>query len=148
MGGNVKGKGRGHRGNKSMVLSAIQRGGNIRLRVDQRPDRETLHAFIRAHTKPGAERIMTDEWAAYPAIASETTKHETVNHKAEEWVRGDVHTNTMEGAFSLFKRGHRTTGRPSQRDGLFHHSLANRVPQSFLRHDIDSHTQQIGEVDP
>ncbi len=104
VGGKARGKGRGYRGNKSMVLAALQRGGNIRLRVDKSPDRATLHAFIRATTKADGARIVTDEWPAYAGIASDTTKHETVNHHTEEWVRGDVHTNSVEGAFSLFKR--------------------------------------------
>ena len=47
---------------------------------------------------------MTDELPAYRGIADHDTTHETVNHSAEEWVRGDVHTNTIEGVFSLFKR--------------------------------------------
>lgn len=104
VGGRVRGKGRGYRGNKVMVLGAIARGGGLRLKVDQRPDRDTLHAFIRQHTVPETARIMTDEWPAYKGIADHDTTHETVNHKAEEWVRGDVHTNTVESAFSLFKR--------------------------------------------
>jgi transposase-like protein len=104
IGGKVRGKGRGYRGNKAMVLAAIQREGQVRLTVDRSADRPTLHGFIRKHVSEGAERIMTDEWAPYEGIADNNTSHETVNHKAEEWVRGDVHTNTVEGVFSLFKR--------------------------------------------
>jgi hypothetical protein len=47
---------------------------------------------------------MTDEWAAYQGIATPTTTHETVTHGAGEYVRADVHTNTVESAFSFFKR--------------------------------------------
>ncbi len=47
---------------------------------------------------------MTDENPAYNGIADANTTHETVNHSAEEWVRGDVHTNSAEGVWSLFKR--------------------------------------------
>jgi transposase-like protein len=95
--------GRGASG-KAMVLGAIERGGKIRLKVDKRADRETLHAFIKAMTAPEAECIMTDELPAYEGIADEDTRHETVKHGEEEWVRGDVHTNTVENAWSLFKR--------------------------------------------
>lgn len=104
IGGEVRGMGRGYRGNKAMVLAAIQRSGAVRLAVDRHADRPTLHGFIRKHVSGSAERIMTDEWAPYQGIADENTTHETVNHRAEEWVRGDVHTNTVEGVFSLFKR--------------------------------------------
>ncbi|HEX3559218.1 MAG TPA: IS1595 family transposase [Pyrinomonadaceae bacterium] len=96
-------QGRGPSG-KAMVLAAIQRGGGVRLRLEDRRDRETLHAFIKGEISPDAERIMTDEFEAYKGIEDENTKHETVNHGKDEYVRGDVHTNTAEGVFSLFKR--------------------------------------------
>jgi transposase-like protein len=95
--------GRGTTG-KAMVLAAIQRGGGVRLKVEDRRDRETLHAFIKGQVSPDAERIMTAEWEAYQGIADENTTHETVNHGKDEYVRGDVHTNSAEGVFSLFKR--------------------------------------------
>ncbi len=57
-----------------------------------------------ARIDPDTEAIYTDEWPAYKGIADHNTRHETVNHSAEEWVRGDVHTNTVEGIWSLFKR--------------------------------------------
>jgi transposase-like protein len=95
--------GRGGSG-KAMVLLAIQRGGGVRLKLEDRRDRETLHAFIKGEVSPDAERIMTDEWEAYKGIEDANTTHETVNHGKDEYVRGDVHTNSAEGVFSLFKR--------------------------------------------
>ena len=50
------------------------------------------------------EAIHTDEWGPYKGIADENMRHETVNHRQEEWVRGEVHTNTVESVWSLFKR--------------------------------------------
>lgn len=47
---------------------------------------------------------MTDEWPAYDGIADENTRHETVNHRIAEYVRGECHTHTVEGVWSLFKR--------------------------------------------
>ena len=49
--------------------------------------------------------IVTDESAVYPAPAANFAQHSTVNHKQGEYVRGDIYTNTIEGAFSIFKRG-------------------------------------------
>jgi transposase-like protein len=89
---------------KAMVLGAIERGGRIRLRVDKRADRETLHKFIKEMAAPEAEAIMTDAWPAYRGCGDEDTRHEAVDHNAEEWVRGECHTNTVENAWSLFKR--------------------------------------------
>ena len=96
------GKGRG-RENKSIVLGAIERGGALRLKVAKDNKRRTLHAFGR-ETTDHPTQICTDEWPPYRGIADADTRHDTVNHRAEEWVRGTVHTNTVEGAFSLFKR--------------------------------------------
>lgn len=96
-------KGRGAVG-KAMVIGAIERGGQLRLRVGKTADRETLHGFLNEQTHPQTECIMTDEWPAYDGIADKDTRHEKVNHSKDEWVRGDVHTNTAESAWSLFKR--------------------------------------------
>jgi transposase-like protein len=104
VGGKVRGMGRGYKGNKAIVVGAVQRGGKIVLQVAQDNRRKTLHGFIRANTDPETEAIYTDEWPAYKGIGDADTRHEAVNHRAEEWVRGDVHTNTVEGVWSLFKR--------------------------------------------
>jgi hypothetical protein len=49
--------------------------------------------------------IVTDDAQIYPEVTFNFVNHSTVNHSADEWVRGDVHTNTIEGFFSFFKRG-------------------------------------------
>jgi transposase-like protein len=50
-------------------------------------------------------RMMTDEARYYTVIGREVASHETVDHGKEEWARGEVHTNTLEGYYSIFKRG-------------------------------------------
>jgi hypothetical protein len=107
IGGRRRHVGSGNLDNKRMVLGAVERDGPIRLRVEHRKKagRKVLHAFIKETTHPKTERLMTDENPAYSGIADDDTRHETVNHHAEEWVRGDVHPNTVEGLWSLFKRG-------------------------------------------
>jgi hypothetical protein len=52
-----------------------------------------------------ASDIVTDESTVYPASGAHYIQHSTVNHSKDEYVRGDIHTNTIEGAFSIFKRG-------------------------------------------
>lgn len=105
IGGKRRHVGRGYRGNKTMVLGAVERGGGIRLRVEPRTaDRTTLHEFIGKQVHNDATAIYTDQHVGYVGIGDANTKHESVNHHAEEWVRGDVHTNTIESAWSLFKR--------------------------------------------
>lgn len=90
---------------KTMVLGAVERGGDIRLAVETRgANMGTLRQFIAKNVDVDAPAIYTDEHPGYTGTADGNTKHETVNHRAEEWVRGDVHTNTIESAWSLFKR--------------------------------------------
>jgi len=96
-------QGRGAVG-KAMVLGAIQRGGGVRLTVEKRADRATLHKFIKAALADETECIMTDTAPAYEGIADANTRHETVNHSADEYVRGECHTNNVESVWSLFKR--------------------------------------------
>ncbi len=104
VGGEMKGKGRGYKGNKTVVVGAMQRGGNICLKVVRGTDRETLHGFIRENTEDGTEAIYTDEWPAYRGIADADTKHEAVKHRSGEYARGEVHTNSIENVWSLLKR--------------------------------------------
>ena len=78
--------------------------GNVRLKRIPNIQRDTLHQFIDETVRDEKEAIYTDELAAYLGIKDHNTRHETVNHSIEQWVVGDVHTNTIEGVWSLFKR--------------------------------------------
>jgi transposase-like protein len=104
VGGEMEGKGRGYKGNKTVVVGAMQRGGNICLQVVRGADREALHGFIRKNTDGDTEAIYTDEWPAYRGIADKDTEHKTVKHRDKEYVAGDVHTNSIESIWSLLKR--------------------------------------------
>jgi transposase-like protein len=104
VGGKVEGMGRGYRGNKTVVVGAFQRDGAIRLQVVRGRDRESLQGFIRENVAGDAQAIYTDDWKAYEGIADHDTKHKTVNHSENEYVKGDVHTNSMENVWSLLKR--------------------------------------------
>jgi transposase-like protein len=104
VGGKVEDMGRGYKGNKVAVVGTLQRGGNICLQVVRGTDKETLHGFIRQNTAGDIQAIYTDEWSAYRGIADEDTKHETVKHRAKEFVKGDIHTNSLENVWSLLKR--------------------------------------------
>jgi transposase-like protein len=105
VGGRMEGQGRGYKGNKTVVVGAMQRGGNICLQVVRGTDRETLHGFIRESTAGDTEAIYTDEWPAYKGIADKDTEHKTVKHRDKEYVaEGDIHTNSIENVWSLLKR--------------------------------------------
>ena len=104
IGGKKKGKGHGYRGNKQWIAGAIQRGGKLRVQRIPNIRRKTLHDFIQRTVKDEAEAIYTDELKSYIGVEDHDTRPETVNHSEEEWVIGDVHTNSIEGVWSLFKR--------------------------------------------
>ncbi len=104
VGGKVEDMGRGYKGNKVVVVGAFERGGAIRLQVVRGRDRETLQGFIRENTAGDAQAIYTDEWPAYRGIADQDTEHEAVKHREKEFVKGDVHTNSLENVWSLLKR--------------------------------------------
>jgi transposase-like protein len=101
VGGKRRHVGQGYKGNKAVVVGAVQRDGEVRLKVVPGRDRATLKQFIDRYANPDA-MIFTDDYAVYDYLPPE--RHREVNHSAEEWARGDVHTNTVEGVWSLFKR--------------------------------------------
>ncbi len=87
---------------KTPVVALVERGGRGPALSVPRVTAENLDAAINAHVDPNA-MMMTDEFSAYQALGRKN--HQTVNHAREEYVRGDVYTNTAEGFFSLLKRG-------------------------------------------
>ena len=89
---------------KGCFAGAIQREGEVRLERIPDVKQRTLHDFIAGTVKDEAEAIYTDELKSCLGIADDDTRHETVNHSIEEWVVGGVHTNGIEGVWSLFKR--------------------------------------------
>jgi transposase-like protein len=91
-------------GNKTAIIGAVERNGNVRLKVSNRVDRAALHGFLKSVVSEDAEALYTDDYAAYDGIATDTMRHQTVQHGRKQWVQGDVHTQTMEDVWSLFKR--------------------------------------------
>lgn len=90
---------------KAMVLGAVERGvgGRVRMRVSEHRSKDAINPFIDASVAEDAEAIMTDAWTGYGDLGDENTRHGVINH-SQAWVQADVHTNTMESVWSLFKR--------------------------------------------
>ena len=104
VGGKRENVGHGYKGNKVVAIGAVERNGKTRLQSIGDRKHDTLHNFIKDTAAPNAKAIYTDDFPAYNGIGDKNTKHETVNHSADEWVHGDVSTNSIENIFSLFKR--------------------------------------------
>jgi transposase-like protein len=81
------------------VFSLVERGGNVRSLV---LDHRMVGPMVRQHIHE-ASRLVTDKAQHYKFTG--VAKHESVDHSKFEWARDDVHTNTLEGFFSVFKRG-------------------------------------------
>ena len=89
-----------------VVIGIRQRNGNLRLIRAKDAKSNTVRQIINANVGGHVEVILTDESAIYPWALDKIQKgkHKTINH-SREYAHGDVHTNTVESAFSLLKRG-------------------------------------------
>ena len=89
---------------KRAVLGLVERGGKVRTVHINEVSAANVSDIVRRNLSRES-RLMTDESRLYIKVGEEFTQHQSVCHSAEEYVRDDVHTNTIEGYFSVFKRG-------------------------------------------
>lgn len=114
------GKQRG-KADKTPVLGMLERGGRVRAKVVASVGADDLREAMKAHIDFANSRLMSDEYSAYRPIGREFRRgHETVNHSAKEYVRGDVTTNRVEGFFSLMRRSI---------DGIYHNISPEHLPK-------------------
>jgi transposase-like protein len=102
VGGVVRGKGRRYTGNKTAVMGLVQRDGQIRLATSPQThvSNKIVSDFINEHVEADAA-LYTDENQSYNRVRKD---HRIVTHSHGEWVRADVHTNTVESVWSLLDR--------------------------------------------
>ena len=100
--GTKKKRGPGH---KEMVFALVDRtSGKVRSEHITGKSFDAIKKAIKANVSPNAV-LMTDDARWYRGIGKQFADHQAVNHSASEYVRGDAYTNTIEGFFSVFKRG-------------------------------------------
>ncbi len=97
---------------KLPIVALVERSGRAVAFPVERVDSATLHAAIVKHVDPRRSELMTDEATIYGGDKVAGMKRQSVRHRSGEFVRGNVHSNTVEGFFSLLKRGI---------TGTFHH---------------------------
>ncbi len=97
-----RGKGRGPH-NKTAVVGAVERKGNVVARVLGAVSARDLQSFVRETVSHKVSLLATDENVAYRSLTD--YPHKAVMHSAQQYVVGAVHTNTIEGFWSIFKRG-------------------------------------------
>lgn len=99
----VKGFGGGSN-NKYAVVSLVERGGNVRSFHVDKADRANVREILVRNADRKSE-LMTDESRLYIEVGQEYHRHHKVNHSRGEYARGAAYTNTLEGYYSIFKRG-------------------------------------------
>jgi len=107
-----KHKGKGGRGDfggtgghgKSIVVGAVQRKGNVVARVIENTDADTLNRFVDETVSHKVSLVSTDDHRGYRYL-DKNFPHGMVHHGEGEYVHGNIHTQTIEGFWSLVKRG-------------------------------------------
>jgi transposase-like protein len=95
-------------GNKRVIITLVERGGKARSFHVPRADAATVQDIVLENISREA-RLHTDESRLYRDVGESFASHETVTHSKKEYARGDVHVNSAEGFFGVFKRGMRGT---------------------------------------
>ena len=110
---------------KTTVFSLVERGGKVRSAVVPSVSARNLRPILVTQVNRKST-LMTDDAGQYRVLGTEFARHQSVNHSIDEYVRGDAYTNTVEGYFSILKRGI---------TGVYHH-----VSQQHLK-------RYLGEFD-
>jgi transposase-like protein len=125
---------------KAAVLGMVERGGNVRLAQMGRLTSEQIGRVL-VENADHTCRVITDEYTAYRrAVRGFSGGHEFVTHSKDEYVRvgTDIHTNTIEGVFSLFKRGVM---------GTFHSISKKHLPNYLNEFEFRYNTRKVNDAE-
>lgn len=124
---------------KQMVFSLVQRGGKVFSQHLPTINAKTLRPMLDKHLDTKSTRLMTDGEGQYRLVAPMFKSHDVVNHGGGEYVRGDAYTNTVEGYFSILKRGI---------VGTFHHVSPQHLQRYVTEFDFRyNHRESKEKVD-
>lgn len=133
--GHAKARGAAH---KNIVLTLVERGGGARSHHIASFGLAEVVPIVRTNVRRES-RLMSDEARQYVGLGQEFAEHGAVNHGVYEWGRGDVHTNTIEGYFSIFKRGMK---------GVYQHCAEKHLHRYLAEFDFRySHRVALGVND-
>jgi transposase-like protein len=138
IGGVKRGMGRRYVGNKTAVVSMVQRGGDVRSHIVSKVTGDVLGRLLKKHVAESAH-LNTDESPLYKKPGKTFASHDTVNHSQEEYARNDksgrlASTNTAEGIFGNSKRS---------LDGTHHHVSRKYLPFYLAELDYKYNTRQM-----
>lgn len=111
---------------KEIAFSLVERGGKVRSRHVPNVNAKTLRPILVAQVDRKSV-LMTDDAGQYRNVGLEFAGFHTVNHGIEEYVRGEAHTNTIEGYFSILKRGI---------NGTYHHVSQQHLKRYLAEFDF------------
>lgn len=137
IGGVKRGMGRRYTGNKTAVVSLVERGGRVRSQVIQKVTGDVLGRLLKQHVAESAH-LNTDEAPVYKKPGKAFSSHDVVNHSQEEYARRDISgrlatTNTAEGFFGNSKRS---------LDGTHHQVSAKHLPLYLAELDYKYNTRE------
>ena len=133
--GTIKKRGFDH---KNVVLGLVERGGDVRTFHIDRASKSLLKSVVDKNVRRET-RHYTDGAAWYENNGMELEGgHDWVDHGREEYVRGDVHTNTIEGFFSIFKRGMK---------GVYQHCSEKHLHRYLAEFDFRYNAREAVGVD-
>jgi transposase len=120
--GSKRGRPAAHDGKKTCVVGAVERGGKVIAIASTDASSKTLHGIAKEYILPDSV-VYTDEWTGYNGLEKiNGYEHRRINHSAGVYVIGTTHTNTIEGFWSLVKRG----------IGGVYHSVSKKYLQTYL----------------
>lgn len=122
---------------KEPVVALVERGGRVRSMHVPRVGSDSIRAVLRRELAKDSH-LRTDQAMFYRRIGEEYLSHERVNHGLHEYVRGDAHTQTVEGYFSILKRGI---------NGVYHHVSVTHLKRYLGEFDFRYNYRKISDAE-
>ena len=130
-------KGGQKRAHKRSIVALVERGGSVRSFHVDKADKATIAAILMNNVSKDAV-LFTDESRLYAGAEGHFAGHETVHHAAGEYARGIVNTNSIEGFFSIFKRGMK---------GVYQHCSEKHLQRYLTEFDFRFNTRDISDME-
>jgi len=132
--GDKRGRGYAH---KHKVLALVERGGKTVSMVVDDHRAKTLLPILKEQIDQQTH-IMTDEAGQYTYLSKDFAAHDFVHHGQGEYGRGIIHTNTVEGFFSIFKRGMK---------GIYQHCAKKHLHRYIAEFDFRHNNRKVSDID-
>lgn len=123
--------------NKRAVLSLVERGGQVRSFHVDKANKKNVSEIVASNVNREAI-LNTDESRLYDEVGLTFERHDKVQHTAKEYVRGEAYTNTVEGYFSIFKRGMK---------GVYQHCSEKHLHRYLAEFDFRYNTRARLNID-